>query len=155
MFKKGTKLYSVFNKKCPHCHEGDFFEDNNSYNLKKVGDVRENCEVCKRKLMIEPGFYYGAMYVAYALAVATYVSIYVATLVLYPSASTGTFIALIVGGLILASPYLYTLSKIIWGNFFIAYKGVELTEKEKKQLEEERLKKEAKEKEKAKQQVEH
>ena len=26
MIKKGTKLYSILKLKCPHCHEGEFFE---------------------------------------------------------------------------------------------------------------------------------
>lgn len=134
LFAKGTKMYSIAHKKCPHCHEGEFFVSRNPYNLSKAGEVNENCSVCKRKLSIEPGFYYGAMYVAYALAVATYVSIYVATNVLYPSASTLVQILLIIGGLILTGPWLYALSKMIWGNFFIAYKGVEPTEKEIREL---------------------
>ncbi|MFN3341422.1 MAG: DUF983 domain-containing protein [Flavobacteriales bacterium] len=134
LFAKGTKMYSIAHKKCPHCHEGEFFVSRNPYNLSKAGEVNDNCSVCKRKLSIEPGFYYGAMYVAYTLAVAMYVSIYVATNVLYPSASTLVQILLIIGGLILTGPWLYALSKIIWANFFIAYKGVEPTEKEIREL---------------------
>lgn len=134
IFKKESKLYSVFKFRCPHCHEGDFFISKNPYDLSKAGEIHEHCHVCKRKLSIEPGFYYGAMYVAYALAVATYVSVYVATSVLYPQASTLTIILLIVGSLIVTGPWLFALSKIIWGNFFIRYKGVPLTEKELNEL---------------------
>lgn len=138
IFRKGTKMYSIVNRKCPHCHEGEFFMSRNPYDLSKAGEIYEKCEVCHRKLMIEPGFYYGAMYVAYALAVATYVSVYVATIVLYPQASTWTYIGLIIATLILGGPFLFMLSKIIWGNFFIKYKGVQPTAKE---LEEEEKKK--------------
>jgi len=134
MFKKGTKMYSIVNRKCPHCHEGEFFLSRNPYNLSKAGEIHERCDVCHRKLMIEPGFYYGAMYVAYALAVATFVTVYVATIVLYPEASTVTYISLIIATLILGGPFLFMLSKIIWGNLFIGYKGVELTAKEKEEL---------------------
>lgn len=130
IFSKESKLYSVFKFKCPHCHEGDFFVSKNPYDLSKAGDIHEHCPVCKRKLSIEPGFYYGAMYVAYALAVATYVSFYVATMILYPEASTLTYILIIIAGLIITGPWLYALSKIIWGNLFIAYKGIEPTPRE-------------------------
>lgn len=123
MFAKGTKLYSILHRKCPHCHEGRFFVDSNPYNLAKAGDLLDACPVCTRKYTPEPGFYYGAMYVSYALGVALFVSIYVATYVLYPSATMWTSIALVLAGLLLATPLLYALSKIIWANLFFKYKG--------------------------------
>lgn len=126
-----SKAYSIFRYKCPHCHEGEFFVDRNPYHLSTAGDVLERCPVCNRRYTPEPGFYYGGMYVAYALAVATCTTIYVATYVLWPSAPTGATAALVLGGLIILAPWLYAISKTIWANFFMGYKGVELTEKEK------------------------
>ncbi len=130
MFKKGSKLYSIFKYKCPHCHEGDFFESRNPYNLKKAGEIPPTCKVCGRNLRMEPGFYFGAMYVAYGLAVATCVSVFVATYVLYPEASIGLYIGLITAALVLIGPLLYALSKIIWINFFVGYKGIEPEKKD-------------------------
>ncbi len=130
LLKKGTKLYSILKFKCPHCHEGKFFEDNNPYNLRKAGNLYEECPVCKRKYSIEPGFYYGAMYVAYAYGVALFVTLLVATYVLYPAADYLDYIIVIGTGLVLASPLLYALSKITWANMFMAHKGVDKTEKE-------------------------
>ena len=69
MLKKGTKLYSIFNNKCPRCQEGNFFENNNPYNLKKVMKMNEHCPICDLKYQIEPSFFYGAMYVSYGLTV--------------------------------------------------------------------------------------
>lgn len=131
MFKKGSKLYSIFKFKCAHCHEGDFFVDRNPYKLATVGDLLDHCPVCFRKYTPEPGFFFGAMYVSYALGVAMFVTIYVATAVLYPEAPMWLYISLILISLILLGPYLYALSKTIWANLFFTYKGVELTEKER------------------------
>ncbi|MCB9184178.1 MAG: DUF983 domain-containing protein [Flavobacteriales bacterium] len=128
-----SKAYSIFRYKCPHCHEGEFFVDRNPYHLSTVGDVLERCPVCERRYTPEPGFYYGGMYVAYALAVATCTTIYVATIVLWPSASTGATTALVLGGLIMAAPWLYAISKTLWANIFMGYKGVAPTEKERLQ----------------------
>lgn len=130
MFDKGSKLYSIFRFKCPHCHEGEFFVDGNPYNLLKAGDIHERCSVCHRKYQPEPGFYYGAMYVAYALAVAVLVAAYVATMVLYPSASTGASVTIVLVVLVLLTPLIYALSKTIYAGLFLGYKGVEPTEKE-------------------------
>lgn len=130
MFKKGSTLYSIFRFKCPHCHEGDFYVDNNPYNLMKVGDIRDKCSVCHRKFMPEPGFYYGAMYVSYALGVTVMVTAYVATIVLFPSATTGVAVTVVLASLLVMGPLLYALSKTIYAGLFMPYKGVEPTEKE-------------------------
>lgn len=121
MFKKGTKLYSILNFKCPACHEGKFFTSH-PYNLKNAGQVYENCPVCDEKFSKEPGFYYGAMYVSYALGVAMFVAIYLAIRILYPSASVTIYIFGIIASMIILGPLLYSLSKIIWANMFIKYK---------------------------------
>lgn len=130
IFSKGTKMYSILHMKCPHCQEGEFFESRNPYNLKKAGNILDECPVCHRKLSKEPGFYYGAMYVAYGLGVAVFVTVLVATVVLYPQAPDWVYIALTVLVLFFGGPFFYALSKIIWANLFFRYKGVERTEKE-------------------------
>ncbi len=126
-----SKFYSIFNFKCPHCHEGEFFVDRNPYHLARIGDILDVCPVCKRRYSPEPGFYFGAMYVAYGLGVALFVSIYIATAVLYPAAPMWLYIVLIFAGLIFLGPYMYALSKTIWANLFFNYKGVEPTQKER------------------------
>jgi hypothetical protein len=130
MITKGTKLYSILFSKCPHCHEGRFFVDENPYHLSKAGDLLDQCPVCTRRYTPEPGFYYGGMYVSYALGVAMFVSIYVAIMVLYPSATMWTYVTGVVGGLVVFSPVIYKYSKIIWANLFFTYKGVARTAKE-------------------------
>lgn len=128
-----SKAYSIFRYKCPHCHEGDFYVDANPYHLSTVGDVLEKCPACDRKYTPEPGFYYGGMYVAYALAVAVGTAIYVATIVLWPGAPIAVKAALVVGGLVALAPWLYALSKTLWANLFMHYKGTAPTEKELRQ----------------------
>jgi len=67
MLKKGNKLFSIFFNKCPQCQEGRFFKYGVTLKLKNNLKVYENCESCGLKYMIEPSFFYGAMYVSYAL----------------------------------------------------------------------------------------
>jgi uncharacterized protein (DUF983 family) len=117
---KGSKLYSVFNSKCPRCQEGEFFVSV-PYDLKRMGDIHATCDKCGIKYAKEPGFYYGAMYVAYALGVALFVTLWVSFNLFIPSLSTGWQIAIIIVATIGLAPYLYALSKIIWANMFIKY----------------------------------
>jgi uncharacterized protein (DUF983 family) len=117
---KNSTLKSIFTFKCPKCHEGDFFQSG-IYDLKKVGDLHEQCPKCGLNYEPEPGFYYGAMYVAYALGVALFVSIWVSFILFIPSASVWWQIGTIIFATVALGPYLYALSKIIWANFFMHY----------------------------------
>lgn len=119
MLKK--RLYSIFNYKCPRCHQGEFFESRNPYNLKKAGEIKKSCSHCGLKYSPEPGFYYGAMYVSYALGIAMFVAVWVALLVLYPSYTPILLISLLFVSLIVLGPYIYALSKITWANLFFHY----------------------------------
>lgn len=121
--KKGTKLYSILHFKCPHCHEGDFFKSNNPYNPKSFSETHDSCDHCKRKLYLEPGFYYGAMYVSYALGVAHIVTFWVAKLILGFEMEFWNFILLVGSFLVALTPLYYALSKIIWANLFLNFKS--------------------------------
>lgn len=119
MFKKGTKLYSIFNNRCPKCHEGDFYIDKNPLHLKKILDIHDKCDSCNLKYMIEPSFYHGAMYVSYGLSVATSIAIVIIATLLGFSLIT-SFIAVFIG-LILFTPFMLKLSRIIYINMFVSY----------------------------------
>lgn len=120
MFGKGSKLYSIFRFKCPQCQEGEFFVSH-PYDLKRIGDIHEHCSHCGLKYSKEPGFYYGAMYVSYALGVALFVTLWTSFNLFLPQASVYTQLWVITIATVVLSPYLYALSKIIWANMFIHF----------------------------------
>jgi len=68
MILKGKKLYSILTIKCPQCHEGAFLE-RKVYDFSAFTKVRRSCPNCQLNYHVEPSFYYGSMYVAYALGV--------------------------------------------------------------------------------------
>jgi len=119
LIRKGNKLYSIYKFKCPKCHCGDFFVSH-SYDLKNLAKVKDKCDKCNLPYMKEPGFYFGAMYVAYALSVAVFV-FFLVLFMFFPYFSDWFQIGIIGGSIILSSPYLFSLSKIIWANFFFHY----------------------------------
>ena len=122
MFKKGTKLYSIFKRKCPVCQDGDFFVSK-PYDLKNTGKIHDNCMNCGEKFSKEPGFYYGAMYVSYGLGVAMFIAVFILTYLLYPNPTAFIYISFIAVAMVLLGPFLYELSKIIWANMFMSYKN--------------------------------
>lgn len=120
MLKKGTRMYSIMKMKCPKCNEGDFFIST-PYDLKKAGEIHKNCSHCGLKYEKEPGFFYGSMYVSYALQVALFVTLWTSFNLFFPAITIGWQITTILLASIVFAPYLYALSKIIWINFFISF----------------------------------
>ncbi len=119
---KETRLYSILSLTCPHCHEGRFFVSH-PYDLSRAGDLHARCGRCGRTYSKEPGFYYGAMYVAYGIGVAVCVTTWVVMEVLWPKATMLQQILTISGVMVVGTPLFYALSKIIWANMFFSYQG--------------------------------
>ena len=70
-YKKDSKLYSIVKNCCPKCHKGKFWPTDNPFKnifIKNGGDLG-CCKNCSFQFEIEPGFWFGAMYVSYALSV--------------------------------------------------------------------------------------
>lgn len=120
MFKKGKKTYSILNAKCPRCHEGDFFKYPFSFNPKKITQIHKNCSHCDLKYMIEPSFFYGAMYVSYAITVALCVIAFIVTKLLIGMPLLQSF-ATIFAILIILGPFNLRLSRILWINMFVKF----------------------------------
>ena len=120
MFGKGSKFYSICWNKCPRCHDGDFFKFPLSLNFKKVTQLHDNCSNCNLKYMIEPSFFFGAMYVNYAIAVALFVGIFIIAKVFIGLSILQSFISIVVISTIL-TPLTLRLSRIIWINLFIHF----------------------------------
>ncbi len=120
MFKKGTKLYSIFTGSCPKCHEESMFKNKNPYILSEALSMNETCSNCRTKYKIEPSFFYGAMYVSYAVGIAFAVAAFVISYVVFNASINMIFIA-IIGTLVVFMPIIMRLSRNIWINFFMHY----------------------------------
>lgn len=64
MSKETTLFSSIINLKCPKCREGDLFKTS-TLSFQKSFDMPKNCPHCNQKYFLEPGFYYGAMFISY------------------------------------------------------------------------------------------
>jgi uncharacterized protein (DUF983 family) len=113
-------VYSVVRNKCAKCHQGDIFIYKNAYNLKKFDKMYESCSHCGTKYEKEPGFFYGAMYVSYALMSALFISSFVIDN-LWIHSQTWQYMTFIVLAMILSVPLTYRLARLIWINFFTKF----------------------------------
>ncbi len=117
---KGTKLYSIFTGTCPVCHTGKMYQSKNAYKVSETLKMHENCSHCNTKFKIEPSFFYGAMYVSYAVGVAFAVAAFIISYFFIGLGRLHTFF-FITGVLLVFLPIIVRLSRNIWINFFFKY----------------------------------
>ena len=120
---KGSKLYSILFNKCPKCHVGKFWASDNPFKnmFFSTKNSCKTCENCSLAYELETGFWYGSMYVSYAISVAVMLLFWSLTTSLFSTITTFNEILIIVIAIILVSPLNYHVSRLIWINFFIKY----------------------------------
>ena len=92
----------------------------NPYVPKQLFKMHERCSHCHTKYKIEPSFFYGSMYVSYAVGIAFAVAAFVISF-LFVGASLKTAFIAIVATLVVFLPVIIRLSRNIWINLFIKY----------------------------------
>ncbi|MGB5236701.1 MAG: DUF983 domain-containing protein [Flavobacteriaceae bacterium] len=120
MLKKGNKLYSILTGSCPRCHGESMYINSNPYQLGKLFKMRDRCSQCDTKYKIEPSFFFGAMYVSYAVGIAFAVAAFVITYVFIGFTMLNSFIAIVIT-LVVFLPVIIRISRNIWANFFINF----------------------------------
>ena len=120
MLKKGKKLYSILKGACPKCHNQSMYVNSNAYNLYETLKMHERCASCNTKYKIEPSFFYGSMYVSYAVGIAFAVAAFVISYVFIETSLNVAFIS-IIGTMFIFFPVILRLSRNIWINIFMHY----------------------------------
>ena len=118
---KGSKLYSIFTSTCPVCQSAKMYKKRNPYQLSDTLKMHDYCPNCDTKFKIEPSFFYGAMYVSYAVGVALAVAIFIIAYLFIGIGRLNTFVVIVIM-LILLLPIILRISRNIWINFFFRFK---------------------------------
>lgn len=129
------KLSFIIKEKCPRCGEGDLFQHKQYLPIsKKAFEMHKYCPNCGVKYEKEPGFFYGAMFVSYALNIALFVACLIVYLLFFQKYG---WLALGIAYLVLAilsTAVLFRYSRAIWVNAYFKY---DPTKKDKMNIEKE------------------
>ncbi len=113
-----SKFLALVKGKCPQCQSGKLFT-HGAYNLSKFMEMETHCPVCDLQFEIEPGFFWGAMYVSYFLTVGMMLVIGGAILIFsHGNAGFWTYIIPIISTMIGASPLTYRYARLLMLYFF-------------------------------------
>jgi uncharacterized protein (DUF983 family) len=112
-----SKGLSLLQGKCPRCQSGKIFKSN-ATNISKFTDMFQNCPVCDLRFEIEPGFFWGAMYVSYAMTTGMMLVLGALTFFIGHDPDFWWYVSIICGTVILSTPLLYRYARIMMLYFF-------------------------------------
>ncbi|POY35647.1 DUF983 domain-containing protein [Solitalea longa] len=112
-----SKFQAIVQQKCPRCHQGNMFV-HPSYNLIAYQKMHSNCPVCGLRFEIEPGFFWGGMYLSYALNVAQSVTLGIATYFLLGDPSPWVYLSIIIGAIFLFMPINFRYGRVLMLHWF-------------------------------------
>ena len=117
---KTSKFVAIATSKCPKCRRGDVFSGTlYGFNFQ---ETNERCSHCGMKFEIEPGYFYGAMYVSYAFVVAEMLNVGLLTfLITGNDSSPWLYISTIIGAILLTISALLPCLDVFLKWFFRSY----------------------------------
>lgn len=112
-----SKLSEIVRLKCPKCGKGDVFEKMNG-KLISFPKMNASCSSCHYHYDREPGYFLGAMYASYGLAVLEGISTFLIISFLVPSLQALSLAFITAFVILLFAIWNYKLARVIWINIF-------------------------------------
>lgn len=113
-------VIDVLTCKCPNCKKGKMFNNLGNLLLFRMSKMNTTCNVCNFKFEKEPGFFFGAMFVSYALVAAEMIAAVILSKVLLDF-SYITVLLITISTAVLLSTINFRISRSIWIYMFYNY----------------------------------
>jgi len=94
------------------------------FNLMTAIEMNEKCSKCELRYMIEPAFFYGAMYVSYGVGILFGFIAFIISKLVFNTSLITSFIV-IVATLVVFYGVIMRISRNIWINIFVSYNPTE------------------------------
>lgn len=108
--------------RCPRCREGKMFPEHTLYTTRFM-KMNDQCSCCGQSFTPEPAFYFGAMFVSYALNAAYFIAAWVILLMVMNNIPDTLMIGVVVTLVIGLLPVTFRLSRVLWIYIFVRYRG--------------------------------
>jgi len=84
--------------------------------------MHKQCSKCGQSFEPEPGYYFGAMFISYALNAALFIAIWIVMSSVMEDISLLWIVGVIILFSIILLPFIFRLSRSLWISVFIPYK---------------------------------
>ena len=109
-----STIKKILTNKCPNCDHGHVYSNNNIYFNFTTNKMHKSCNHCGFKFEKEPGFFFGAMYVSYALNVIEILITVIIGSFFYNTIFHLNILIALITVLALMSSFNLRVSRIIW-----------------------------------------
>jgi uncharacterized protein (DUF983 family) len=107
-----SKPLAMLQCKCPRCQTGDMFK-HKATNLKGFMQMHATCPHCELRFEIEPGFFWGAMYVSYALTTALMLISCGTLLLVFNDPDFWVYVTTIIVAVVVTLPWVFRYSRML------------------------------------------
>lgn len=114
--KKKSVLLRIATEKCPHCGKGQIFEKRTG--IFQLPKMKMQCEQCGYLYNREPGYFLGAMYVSYGLAVLQGLIAFLVCYFLFPGLPTLAVCFILLFVILLFAIPNFRISRVIYMYIF-------------------------------------
>ena len=111
----------ILNNDCPNCYKGKVFRDKSFFFSIGFPKMNEYCSHCHNKFEKEPGYFFGSMFVSYALGVGEAIITYIIAHQFFEKTIDLRMIPIIATVIVLMSSFNLRLSRMIWIYMFKNY----------------------------------
>ncbi len=108
-----SKLGAMAQAKCPQCREGKMFKYP-FWRADKFSEMNETCPVCGLKFEVEPGFWFGAMFISYANTVGLLVVLGVSIFYIFNDPPVLYYIIPVTVLSLVTVPFNFRISRVIY-----------------------------------------
>ncbi|GAB1398037.1 MAG TPA: DUF983 domain-containing protein [Saprospiraceae bacterium] len=112
-------LISTFGLSCPRCRKADLFYYP-VLRFKKLYKMKSECDYCGQDFEIEPGFYYGSMFISYIIS-SFFMLISFGIIKFAFKLDVWTTFGIVMALLVLVYFYVFRISRSLWIHFFVKY----------------------------------
>lgn len=113
---KINNVLDVIHEKCPKCRQGHVFKQNVSFMQLPI--MNDRCEKCNYKYDREPGYFIGAMYISYGLAILQGIITFLILQYTFPALSTIWKTIFVILVICVFGRKNYKLSRVIYIHIF-------------------------------------
>ena len=114
--QKRSLSNAILNGKCPRCRKGNIFK-RPLHAVLGFSSMYKSCPHCGQKYEIEPGFFFGAMYLSYAFSVALVVAVGVALFV-FNVKTVWVYLISVTISMVILLPWSFRYSRILFLYWF-------------------------------------
>lgn len=114
---KISALSAGLKGKCPRCRQGNMFT-HGTFVLSKIASIPKQCESCGLQFEVEPGFYFGAMFVSYGFSVGILLANMIVLYFLFSDPEIWIYLTSVTISSALLYPIVFRYSRIIFLHVF-------------------------------------